>query len=123
MIPICKFHCPSCGSQGQYFSAIKALKKNVKRKCDNCGVQIESDIGYTKYILLLIYIHIILALAAVPIVLAMAGGKWGLVVAIAAIFVALIWPPAMMLHARNAVVVDRDNRGYGSREADIDLPS
>ncbi len=111
MIPIGKFSCPSCGSHGQHFSAIKSLKRVVKKKCDSCGVEIESDIGHGKHILLLIYIHVILVLVALPLVLAMAGERWGVAIASAAIFVVLVWPPVMMLHARNAIVRNLDERG------------
>lgn len=123
MIPIGKFPCPSCGSHGQHFSTIKSLKRVVKRKCDNCVVEIESSLGYGKYIILLIYAQVILTLTGVPLVLAMAGERWGIAIAFAAIFVVLVWPPAMILHARNAIVRDRDEkRAYGNRRAALDPP-
>lgn len=37
-------------------------------------------------------------------VLAIAGEKWSLAIVSVAIFAVFIWPPAMMLHARNEVV-------------------
>ena len=64
-----------------------------------------------KYLLLLIYVHVILVLVAVPLVLAMAGEKWGLAIASIAIFVVFIWPPAVMLHVRNAVVRNPNKTG------------
>lgn len=104
MISIVKFTCPSCGAHGQYFSTLKSLKRVVKKKCGSCGVEIESEIGHGKYILLLIYTHVILTLVAIPLVLAIAGERWGVAIASAAIFVILVLPPAMVLHARNAKV-------------------
>lgn len=122
MISIGKFSCPSCGSHDQHFSAIRSLKRVVKKKCDNCGVEIESDMGYGKYILLLIYVHVILALVAVPFVLAIAGERWGIAIASAAIFIVLVWPPAMILHARNAIVRDQNKWGHRNRVVVIDPP-
>jgi len=112
MIPIGKFSCPSCGSPGQHFSAIQSLNRVAKRKCDSCGIEIESDVGNWKYILLLIYIQVIVTLVALPLVLAIVTERWGIAIAFAAVFVVFVWPPAMMLHARNAIVRDRDERGY-----------
>lgn len=104
MISTVTFSCPSCGSQGQHFSALKSLKRVVKKKCSSCGVEIESEIGDGKYMLLLVYTHVILALVAIPLVLAMAGERWGVAIASAAIFGVLVLPPALVLHTRNAKV-------------------
>ena len=116
MIPFGKFSCPSCGSYGQHFSVVHSHKRVVKKTCDSCGAEIESNMRHGKYILLLIYIHVILALVAVPFVLAMAGEKWGVAIASAAIFMALVWLPAMTLHARNATIHEQDKKGYRNCE-------
>jgi len=70
----------------------------------NCDKEIVSDISYGKYIGLLIYIHVILIVTALPFVLALAGGRWFIAAIALSIFVLLTFPPAVWLHARNARV-------------------
>lgn len=100
------FPCPSCGALGQRLFAMKSLNRVVTRKCAACGVEIESNIRHGKYMLLLFCDHVVVALLGLPSVPAMAGSRWAAAVAFAAIIIVFVWAPAMIVHARNAVVCD-----------------
>ena len=98
------FSCPACGSPSQRFPVFLSLCRSVKRACSRCGVEIESTLSARKYLALLVYQQAMVVLVGFPFVLALAGGRLGLATASAAVFVALVWLPAMMLHARHATV-------------------
>lgn len=110
LIPFGKFRCPSCGSYVQRFSMINSLRRVAEKKCNSCGVKISSDLGLGRYALLLLYAHTVLAVTIVPLVLGMAGRKWGVTAASVAVFVALVWPTATMLHASNVTKRNREER-------------
>jgi uncharacterized membrane protein YhaH (DUF805 family) len=78
------------------------LTRRCSVTCTNCKKIIVSNVSYGRYIALLIYVHVILVVTAVPFVLALAGERWLIAVAAFAIFVLLTFPPAILLHARNA---------------------
>jgi uncharacterized protein (DUF983 family) len=98
------FSCPNCGSNGQRFAALSSLNRVVRANCSNCGTKITSEIAGGKYLLLLLYAHIVLVVIAVPLILALAGKEWGFAIAAAFLFVIFVFPPAMMLHARSAAI-------------------
>lgn len=97
-----KFSCPSCGANGQSFNVVKALMRRCSTTCTNCKKSIVSNLSYGRYIGLLIYVEVIVALTAVPFFVALVGERWLIAVAAFAIFVLLVFPPAILLHARNA---------------------
>lgn len=95
------FSCPSCGASGKSFGAVKSFMRRPATRCANCDAYIFSDISYGKYLSLLVYIHVILVLTAVPFVLALAGGRLLVAGGSMAIFALLTIPPAMLLQSRN----------------------
>jgi hypothetical protein len=97
-----KFSCPRCNAQNQKFSVLRALSRIAKTDCKKCGLAIHSELGHIKHLLFLVYVHIVLLIVAIPFVMALAGGKWLVAVAAFSVFAALTWPPAMVIHARNA---------------------
>lgn len=110
-----KFPCPSCGSPGQGFSFIKSPERVVKGRCDQCGIEIESALGYGKYFILLIYAHLILAMTGFPFVLALLSERWGMAIVYFSVFFLLVWVPAMILHSRNAAVCVQRPKTYGRK--------
>jgi len=98
------FSCPACGAGGQHFSAFSALSRTARKQCGHCGAQLESKLGEGRYVLLLFYVHVVLALVGLPLVLGIAALRWEIAIAAAAIFAALTWPVAMLMHARSATL-------------------
>jgi uncharacterized membrane protein len=60
-----------------------------------------SNLKLGKYLLLIIYIHVVFVLVSVPLVLALAGGSWLVAAAAFFLFFGLVFPPAIMVHARS----------------------
>lgn len=101
-----KFSCPSCGSPEQNFTAVGALGRVIRKNCERCGAKIKSELSLSKYVFMVSYINLIAALALAPMVIMLVAGRWVLALAFGALFFVLVWPPAMMIHARNAVALD-----------------
>jgi uncharacterized protein (DUF983 family) len=99
-----KFSCPSCGADGQSFRLFQYLERRCSTNCTNCERTLVSEFGSGKYLLLLLYMHIILLLIGLPLVLSLAGGLWLLAALVFLPSLALILPPAMIAHARNVKV-------------------
>jgi uncharacterized protein (DUF983 family) len=110
-----EFSCPSCDSPGQGFSFIKSPERVVKGRCDQCGIEIESALGYGKYFVFLIYVHLILAMTGFPFVLALLGERWVVAIVSFLVFFLLVWVPAMILHSRNVAVFVQRPKSYGRK--------
>lgn len=96
--------CPSCGNRGRFFSVLRALQRRNTATCSKCGNVLLSEISFTKYVLLIVYAHLVLAILALPFVLSLAGGQWLLSAVVFGVFALLIGLPAILLHARSIQV-------------------
>lgn len=94
-----KFSCPLCGTSGQHFPIVKSLSRVIIKDCQNCKREIESEIGCGKYLLFLIYTHAVFALLAIPFVFSIVAEKWIMAIISICVFLILIWPVAIILHA------------------------
>lgn len=72
------------------------------KKYGNCDLRITSEISLGKYALLLLYMQAVLAVLAIPLILALAGGGWRVVVVFFVMIAVMVFPLSMALHARNA---------------------
>lgn len=102
------FTCPSCGTSGIRFSPWQCLRQTAKSRCFHCGTDISSDLGTAKYVALLFYSSILSLVFALPIVLTLAGQRWIIGLTFLSLYLALLFIPAMIAHARNAA------KTYGS---------
>lgn len=103
MSSIFSFTCPSCGARKKSFSWFNSLNKSVRKNCGRCGCSVESVLTEGRYVLLLLYVHVLAIIAAFPFVLAVTGQKWGLALTVLVVFAVLVVAPAMAIHAKNAV--------------------
>lgn len=101
-----RFACPVCGAENQSFLAASALSRTVKGSCRNCGARLRSNVPYGEYLLWLLYAHVVLMFGAFPLVLALAARQWGIAAIMFLILSVIIWPPAMILHAKNVIASD-----------------
>lgn len=103
MRSIFSFTCPSCGAREQSFSTFNSLNRSVRKSCRRCGCGVESVLTEGRYVLLLLYAHVLAVIAAFPFVLAVIGNKWGLALTVVIVFALLVLAPAMVIHAKNVV--------------------
>lgn len=96
--------CPVCNVGHVAFGKIGCVRRCCTAKCSNCGQVFYSDLSYSTYLLLMIYIHVILAMTGIPMVFALAGGAWFVAMMALTVFFLFVIPPAMVLHARNMQV-------------------
>jgi pilus assembly protein TadC len=61
----------------------------------------KTELSFTSYLALLVYVHIIALLVGAPFVLSLAGGKWLFAAGALLVFFMLTVPPAAAVHARN----------------------
>lgn len=112
MMRMFTFSCPACGASGQQFSARKSLNRKLSADCAACGTQLESHVGGVKHFVFLMYAQIIALSLGFPLITGMLTGNWALAGFSIVLFVLLVWPPAMLLHARNPTI--RSKKRYGS---------
>lgn len=93
--------CPSCGVRLQLSKMANSLRRNYTVTCANCGTELQSQLSNRSYILLIIYAHVVFVAISVPLVLALAGGKWLFAAASLLVFLLATLPVAMLLHTRN----------------------
>lgn len=102
MINPLSFTCPCCGNPGIRFSLWQCLRQTAKSRCFHCGTDISSDLGTAKYVALLFYSSIVSLVFALPIVLTLAGQRWIIGLTFLLLYLALLFIPAMVAHAKNA---------------------
>lgn len=112
MISVFAFSCPACGRSAQHFSVLKSLNRKQSKLCSSCGIKVESNVAFGPYLILIAYIQVVTIFSGFPLVMGIVARNWSVTILCLLIFALLVWPPAMMLHAKNPIVRDK-HRGIG----------
>lgn len=110
MSSLFKTTCPSCGTRKQRFGVLLAINRSQVTSCSACGEKIVSEVYYGRYVLLIVYVHISVAVLGVPIVLGTVAKDWLVVASSLAAFLSLCWPVAAHLHANYSEIRCGDSR-------------
>lgn len=110
MSSLFKTTCPSCGTRKQRFGVLLAINRSQVTSCSACGEKIVSEVYYGRYVLLIVYVHISVAVLGVPIVLGTVAKDWLVVAFSLAAFLSLCWPVAAHLHANYSEIRCGDSR-------------
>lgn len=96
-----KAPCVACGKDHVVLGGAQYLKRRRSFTCRLCGRKTTSELSFTAYLILIVYVQLVTLLAGAPFVLALAGGYWLIAAAALLTFFLLTVPPAMMLHRRS----------------------
>jgi hypothetical protein len=92
--------CPACGADGQTVGVLASVKRSCVLTCSQCQTTLYSDLGWSSYLLLVLYQQAIVFIFGLPFLIALIAGKW--LAAALALFLFLLFtvPVGMALHAR-----------------------
>jgi hypothetical protein len=93
--------CPICGTGGQIIGPIKCLRQRCTMNCKHCGSMLSSNLSITTYILLELFSSAVLAVVAVPFVLALVAKSWASSLVIGLLYILFIFALHLILHARH----------------------
>ncbi|PVM90327.1 hypothetical protein [Caulobacter endophyticus] len=94
--------CPSCGVDGQTFSASQCLTRTCSISCIGCKKTITSKLSLVEYLALVVYIHVLTIALGATLLFSLLSGNWFVAAAAAALFFFLVIPPAQIWHANRA---------------------
>jgi hypothetical protein len=80
---------------------VQYLKRRYTITCKSCGHKMTSELSFTSYLILIVYVQVITMLVGALFVLAVVGGYWLFAVVALFAFFLLTVPPAMALHIRS----------------------
>lgn len=99
-----KLNCPACGTRAQRLPAFKSLERVLTVKCKECRSIIESDIGWLRYILLMVYTYVFAGVLGSAFIIGLVTGNVFQVMISGLLFALLALLPAIILHSRFLVV-------------------
>jgi hypothetical protein len=94
--------CHSCGMSYPKTSVLKCLLHHYRIHCKICGATTVSQLGWRSIVLMGIYTQVMATLLSIPTISGILSGHWAITSASLLVFGALVFPPAMFLHARKA---------------------
>lgn len=92
--------CPACGAGGQSVGVLDSVKRSCSLTCRQCQATLYSDLGWSSYLLLVLYQQVIVFLFGLPFLIALVSGRWLAAAGALFLFLLFLVPPGMALHAR-----------------------
>jgi hypothetical protein len=92
--------CPACGACGQRIGVLGFAKRSCALICRQCQATLYSDLGWSSYLLLILYLQVMVFIFGLPFMLALVSGKWLAAALALALLLLVTVPVGMALHAR-----------------------
>jgi len=92
--------CPACGAGSQRIGALDFAKRSCALTCRQCQATLYSDLGWSSYLMLILYLQVMVFIFGLPFLIALASGKWLAAAFALALLLLFSVPVGMTLHSR-----------------------